>query len=144
MGSPEQKVDVPVHKPPSIKENKNMSSTTVDLYKRYAEAWSAIPDLERRSIVDAVLDTGIIYRIPEMEGTGHACVINDMNGFQAKFPGGKFALHSFSEHHDVALMEWRLILPDGTPSMLGHDAIRVTREGKLGQIITFAPSRLVS
>ena len=121
-----------------------MPLTTVDLYKRYAEAWSAISDLERRSIVDSVLDPDIVYRIPEMEGMGHAVVINDMNGFQAKFPGGKFALHSVSEHHDVALMEWQLILPDGTPSVLGHDAIRITPEGKLGQIITFAPSILVS
>lgn len=121
-----------------------MSSTTVDLYKRYAQAWSAISDLERRNLVDAVLDKAIIYRIPEMEGTGHAIVVNDMIGFQAKFPGGKFALHSVSEHHDVALMEWQLILPDGTPSVLGHDAIWITPEGKLGQIVTFAPSILVT
>ena len=121
-----------------------MPLASVDLYKRYAEAWQAISDLERRNIVDSVLDTDIIYRIPGMEGTGHVIVINDMNGFQARFPGGKFALHSVSKHHDVALMEWQLILPDGTPSMLGHDAIRITPEGKLGQIITFAPSIIVS
>jgi hypothetical protein len=137
-------VDAPVHDPSAIKENKNMPLTTVDLYKRYVEAWSAISDLERRNILDSVLDTDIIYRIPRMEGTGHAIVINDMNEFQTKFPGGKFALHSVSEHHDVALMEWQLILPDGTPSVLGHDAIRITSGGKLGQIITFAPSILVS
>lgn len=67
-------------------------------------------------------------------------VIEDMTEFQAKFPGGKFALRSVSEHHDVALMEWQLILPDGTPAVLGHDAIWVTAGGKLGQIITFAPA----
>jgi hypothetical protein len=81
--------------------------------------------------LDSVLETEIIYRIPRMEGTGHQMVINDMNEFQAKFPGGQFALHSVSEHHDVALMEWQLILPDGTPGRLGHDAIRVTPDGKL-------------
>ncbi|GAA3760070.1 hypothetical protein [Terriglobus aquaticus] len=80
------------------------------------------------------------YRIPRMEGTGHAIVIEDMQEFQAKFPGGRFALRSVSEHHDVALMEWQLILPDGTPAVLGHDAVRVTEGGKLGQIVTFAPS----
>jgi hypothetical protein len=117
-----------------------MSSKTVDLYKQYVEAWSAISDQERRDILNSVLETDVVYRIPRMEGTGHEIVIEDMNEFQAKFPGGKFALHSVSEHHDVALMEWQLLLPDGTPSVLGHDAIRVTPGGKLGQIITFAPS----
>ncbi len=90
--------------------------------------------------MDSVLETDILYRIPRMEGTGHQIVIDDMNEFQAKFPGGKFVLHSVSEHHDVALMEWQLILPDGTPAVLGHDAIRVTTGGKVGQVITFAPS----
>lgn len=117
-----------------------MSSRAVDLYKQYVEAWSAISDDERRNILGSVLDTDVVYRVPRMEGTGHAIVIEDMNEFQAKFPGGKFALRSVSEHHDVALMQWQLILADGTASVLGHDAIRMAPEGKLGQIITFAPS----
>ena len=117
-----------------------MPSKAVNLYKQYVEAWSAISDEERRSILEPILEPGITYHIPRMEGTGPRVVIEDMNEFQAKFPGGKFALRSVSEHHDVALMEWQLILPDGTPSVLGHDAIRVTSAGKLGQIITFAPS----
>jgi hypothetical protein len=120
----------------------NMPSKAVDLYKQYVEAWSAISNQERRSILEPILEADITYCIPRMEGTGHSIVIEDMNEFQAKLPGGKFALRSVSEHHDVALMEWQLILPDGTPSVLGHDAIRVTSGGKLGQIITFAPSTL--
>jgi hypothetical protein len=119
-----------------------MSSRAVELYKQYVQAWAAISDQERRRILDSVLESDVSYRIPRMEGTGHAIVIEDMNEFQTKFPGGKFALHSFSEHHDVALMEWQLIQPDGTPSILGHDAVRVTPGGKFGQIITFAPSTL--
>jgi hypothetical protein len=119
-----------------------MPSKSVGLYKEYVKAWSAISDQERRNILNAVLETEIIYRIPRMEGTGHQVVIDDMNDFQTKFPGGQFALHSVSEHHDVALMEWQLILPDGRPGVLGHDAIRVTPGGKLGQIVTFAPSTL--
>ncbi len=46
--------------------------------------------------MDSVLETDIIYRIPRMEGTGHQIVIDDMNDFQAKFPGGQFDLHSVS------------------------------------------------
>ena len=97
-----------------------MSSKAVDRYRQYVEAWAAISDQERRAILNSVLATDIHYRIPRMEGTGHSIVIEDMNAFQEKFPGGKFALRSVSEHHDVALMEWQLILPDGTPAVVGH------------------------
>jgi hypothetical protein len=119
-----------------------MPSKAAELYKHYATAFSAISDQERRKILDSVVETDVVYRIPRMEGTGHQIILDDIHDFQAKFPEGRFALHSVSEHHDVALMEWQLILADGTPAVRGHDAIRVTSEGKLGQIVTFAPSTL--
>lgn len=117
-----------------------MSSKAVELYQQYVKAWAPITAEERSNILESVLEKDIHYRIPRMEGTGHSIVIEDINDFQTKYPGGKFSLYSVSGHHDVALMEWQLILPDGTPSVRGHDAVRVTPEGKLGQIITFAPS----
>ena len=43
----------------------------------------------------------------------------------------------------MALMEWQLILADGTLSVRGHDAVRVTTEGKFASIVTFAPFTLV-
>jgi hypothetical protein len=119
-----------------------MPSKAVELYKQYAKAFAAISDQERRKILASVLETEIIYRNSSMEGTGHQIVIDDIHEFQAKFPGGQFALFSVSEHHDVALMEWQLILADGTSGVRGHDVIRVTPEGKFGQIVTFAPSTL--
>ena len=119
-----------------------MPSKSAELYKHYASAFAAISDGERRKILDSVVETGVIYRIPRMEGVGHQIIIDDIHEFQTKFPGGTFALHSVSEHHDVALMEWQLILADGTPSVRGHDAIRITPEGKFAQIVTFAPSTL--
>ena len=117
-----------------------MPSKAVELYKHYVTAFAAISDQERLKILDSVLDMEIIYRNPRMEGTGHQILIDDIHDFQARFPGGQFALHSVSEHHDVALMEWQLILADGKPGVRGHDAVRVTSEGKFGHIVTFAPS----
>lgn len=119
-----------------------MPSKAAELYKHYATAFSAISDQERRKIMDSTVEREVIYRNPRMKGTGHQIIVDDIHEFQTKYPGGQFALHSVSEHHDVALMEWQLILADGTPSVRGHDAIRITPEGKFGQIITFAPSTL--
>lgn len=119
-----------------------MPSKTAELYKHYASAFSATSDEERRRILDSTVEKDVVYRIPRMEGTGHQIIIDDIHNFQTKWPGGRFALYSVSEHHDVALMEWQLILADGTPDVRGHDAVRITPEGKLAQIVTFAPSTL--
>jgi len=119
-----------------------MSSKATELYKHYVKAFAAISDGDRRKILDSVLDTEVRYQNPTMEGTGHQIVIDDIHIFQSKFPGGQFALHSVSEHHDVALMEWQLVLADGTFGVRGHDAVRITSEGKFRQIVTFAPSTL--
>ena len=119
-----------------------MSSQAANLYKHYVTAFAAIPDDERRKILDSVLDTEVGYRNPTMEGTGTQIVLDDILIFQTKFPGGRFTLHSVSEHHDVALMEWQLVLADGTLGVRGHDAVRITPEGRFGQITTFAPSTL--
>jgi hypothetical protein len=119
-----------------------MTSKPAEIYKRDAAAFAVISDEERRKILDSVVEPDVLYRIPRMEGTGHQIILEDIHYFQSKWPGGHFALYSASQHHDVALMEWQLILSDGTPSVRGHDSIRITPEGKIAQIITFAPSTL--
>lgn len=117
-----------------------MDSRTVELYKRYAPAFSAASEEERREILQAVVEEDVVCRIPRLEGRGLQILLDDIQEFQTNFPGGKFAVRSVSEHHDVALMEWQLILADGTESVRGHDAIRVSAGGKIAEIVTFAPS----
>lgn len=119
-----------------------MPSKAVELYTHYVTAFAAIPDQERREILDAVVDTEITYRNRTMEGTGPQIILEDIHQFQARFPGASFTLHSVSEHHDVALMEWQLILADGTAGVRGHDAVRTSPAGKFASIVTFAPSTL--
>lgn len=121
-----------------------MSSEAVALYKQYAKAFAPMPALERQQILDATVATDVVYRTPFTENMGHDIILQDIATFQAKFPGGSFTLYSASEHHDVALMEWQLILADGTPAVRGHDAVRITPAGRLGSIVTFAPSTLES
>ena len=63
-----------------------------------------------------------------------------MAAFQQKFPGGRFDVADVSAHHDVALLTWVLVQADGTIFARGHDQIRVSREGKIANLITFPPS----
>ena len=109
------------------------------LYERYVEAWSAIPGEQRRAIVTEVLAEDIDYFTPQFKG-GPETVIEDIEGFQKKFPGAHFDVEDESIHHDVALFTWVLIQSDGTALVKGHDQIRISPAGRIASLITFAPS----
>jgi hypothetical protein len=109
------------------------------LYTKYANAWKPNSDQERKSILADVLDKDFQYLTPEFEG-GLDTLLEDMAGIQKKVPGGYFDVEDVSAHHDVALLTWRLVQADGTVLAKGHDQIRLSPEGKLLSLLTFAPS----
>jgi hypothetical protein len=111
-----------------------------DVYRRYVDAWKAIPDEQRRGIAESVLADGIRYSTPRHATGGRQTVIDDMAAFQAKFPGGHFDIGDVSAHHDVALLTWILVSGDGTVVAKGHDQIRVSADLAITELITFAPS----
>lgn len=110
-----------------------------DLYERYVQAWAAISHEERMAIAEEVLAEDLHYFTPQVEG-GREAAIGDMEGFQEKFPGGRFDVEDGSVHHDVGLFTWVLVQADGTALVKGHDQIRLSAEGKIAGLITFAPS----
>jgi ketosteroid isomerase-like protein len=112
---------------------------TWNLYEKYVEAWSAIPNEQRAAIIADVFTEDALYFTPNFQG-GQKTVIEDIEGFQKKFPGARFDIEDISAHHDVALFTWVLVQPDGTALAKGHDQIRLSPEGKIASLITFAPS----
>jgi hypothetical protein len=109
------------------------------LYAQYADAWKPNSDEQRTQMLADVLDTDFYYQTPEFEG-GLDTLLKDMAGIQEKVPGGYFEMEDVSAHHDVALLTWLLVQADGTVLVKGHDQIRVSPEGKIVNLITFAPS----
>ncbi|MBB5058259.1 hypothetical protein HDF16_002973 [Granulicella aggregans] len=115
-----------------------MASNAVKVWNEYATAWTNVSDQERRQILDRVLTANLAYSGPTGVSAGHEGVIKDIEGIQAKVPGGKFVARSAYAHHDVALIEWQLILPDGTADAIGYDSIRLSAEGKIESIVWFS------
>ena len=110
-----------------------------NLYEQYVEAWKPISAEQRAMILTQIFSEDMQYRTPQFQG-GPEAVLEDMTQFQQKFPGAHFDIEDISTHHDVALFTWVLVLPDGSRPAKGHDQIRVSKEGKIASIITFAPS----
>jgi hypothetical protein len=109
------------------------------LYAQYANAWKPNSDQQRTRMLAEVLDKDFHYQTPEFEG-GLDILLEDMQGIQNKVPGGYFNVEDVSTHHDVSLLTWLLVQADGTVLAKGHDQIRVSAEGKIVDLLTFAPS----
>jgi SnoaL-like domain len=111
-----------------------------DIYKKYVEGWRAIPDETRTKIAAEVIAEAASYSTPLHAIGGRQTIIEDERAFQKKFPGGHFDVGDVSAHHDVALLTWLLVQADGTVAARGHDQIRVAPDGRIVDLITFAPS----
>jgi hypothetical protein len=110
------------------------------LYQRYVDGWRAIPLGERKALIADVVAEHAKYMTPQHATGGRETMIEDMAAFQSKYPGGWFEVGNVSAHHDVALLTWVLVQPDGNVLAKGHDQIRISAEGKIAELITFAPS----
>jgi len=110
------------------------------IYQKYLTGWKAISDDQRTKLAAEVIADNFQYHTPRHESGGRETVIEDMAAFQNKFPGGHFDVGDVSAHHDVALLTWVLVQADGTVFARGHDQLRVSADGKIVSLITFAPS----
>jgi hypothetical protein len=124
-------------------ENK-MASNALKVWNEYATAWTDVSDQERRQILDRVLSADLAYSGPTGNSTGYGGVMKDIESIQAKVPGGSFVARSAYAHHDFALIEWQLILPDGSGASIGYDSIRLSGEGQIESIVWFSKDAAVS
>jgi hypothetical protein len=110
------------------------------IYEKYVQAWNPISDEQRIALATAIIAEDAQYSSPILQAGGRNSMIERMSAFQKQFPGGHFDIGDVSAHHDVALLTWILVQADGTIVAKGHDQIRVSAEGKIVSLITFAPS----
>lgn len=110
------------------------------IYEKYLSGWNSPSEQERVKIATEVVAEDPWYSTPRHQTGDRTTIIADMAVFQNKYPGGHFEIGDVSAHHEFALLTWVLILPDGKELARGHDQIRVSAEGKIVSVITFAPS----
>lgn len=110
------------------------------IYDRYLQAWKPIPEERRVALATTLIAEDARYSSPIVESGGRDSIIQRMSTFQQQFPGGHFEIGDVSAHHDVALLTWILVQADGSVYAKGHDQIRVSSDGKILSVITFAPA----
>lgn len=117
----------------------NNNQRAWDIYKKYLEGWSPISKEEREKIASEIMVENVDYRTPRHESGDRHTAIEDMESYQARFPGGHVEIRDVTTHHDVALVTWDLIQANGESFAKGHDQLHISKEGKIIGLITFAP-----
>jgi hypothetical protein len=122
-------------------ESSNMTNAQAwKIYERYLEGWKDVSEEHRAKIATETLAESVQYVTPRHEWSGRATVIEDMASYQKRFPKGHIEIGDVSANHDVALVTWVLVQADGKVYARGHDQFRVSPDGKIINLITFAPS----
>jgi hypothetical protein len=103
-------------------------------YDLYLAAWSYITADQRRALVDRSLSERIVLANPQRHEVGKAAVIEHLEGFQHRTPGGSFRMNNMVGWAEHALAEWQLVDVQGQPGFSGYDVVT------LDQAVSFPTS----
>ncbi len=114
-----------------------MSDERVQTYDRYLAAWSAIPDAERARMLRESLSEQIVFTNPQQTRCGLSEVVEHLEGFQVRSPGGSFRMNSMVGWGAYALAEWQLVDAKGSPGFSGYDVLTFDEQGLISTILLF-------
>jgi hypothetical protein len=122
----------------TMKEAGRMSDPRVKIYETYLSAWSNIPDAERERLLRESLSEGIVFTNPLNTRRGRAEVVEHLQVFQRRSPGGSFRLNEMLgwERHGIAT--WQLVDAQGKPGFWGYDVLAFDDQGRIESILLFS------
>lgn len=115
-----------------------MTDNRVQKYDLYLAAWSAVPDEERARILHECLSESVVFSHPQQIRYGCGEVIDHLEGFQKRCPGGSFRMNNMVGWANHGLAEWQLIDGDGNAGFSGYDVVTFDDEGLMSTILLFS------
>jgi hypothetical protein len=103
----------------------------------YLAAWSDVPKAEReRMLRESVAET-ITFTNPMQAREGIPDLIDHLEGFQKRSPGGSFRMNNMVGWNHYALAEWQLVDAGGKPGVSGYDVVTFNEQGLISTILLF-------
>ena len=115
-----------------------MTDKRVDAYELYISAWSAISDEERLRRLRASVAQAIIFRNAMKTRNSLADVVEHLEAFQKRSPGGSFRLMSMLGFENQGLATWKFFDAEGQGGFSGFDALTFDEEGRISYILMFS------
>ena len=107
------------------------------IFENYLAAFAASSPAEQERLLRASLADEVVFTNPGVAGRGIHQLLGHIEGFQSKFPGGRFHLNWLRKQHGQALAEWTQLHPDGTALVTGHSYAQVNGAGRIVHLAGF-------
>ena len=114
-----------------------MTNKYAETYDLYLEAWGPVSrdervDLLRRSLVEA-----IVFTNPQQVRRGIHDIVEHLEGFQQRTPGGRFRMNNMVGWGSYGLAEWQLIDGEGKAGFSGYDVLTFDDSSLISSILLF-------
>jgi hypothetical protein len=107
------------------------------IFENYLGAFAATSLAEQERLLRSSLAEGVVYSNPGVDGSGINNLLHHIEGFQRKFPGGRFRMNWFRQQHGQVLAEWTQLNQDGSELVTGHSYARLNKENRISHLAGF-------
>ena len=114
-----------------------MTDKRAQTYDLYLAAWSDISDAERARLLRASCTGNVVFTNPTQTRHGLTDVIEHLEGFQKRMPGGAFRMNNMVGWANHGLAEWQLLDAQGQPGFSGYDVLTFD-DGLISSILLFS------
>lgn len=101
------------------------------IFENYLDAFAAPSLAEQERLLRASVAEEVVYTNPGVEGRGLHGLLAHIDGFQRKFPGGRFRINWLRQQHGQALAEWTQLDRDGAELVTAHSYARLNEAGRI-------------
>ncbi|GAB4028704.1 nuclear transport factor 2-like protein [Spirosoma koreense] len=101
------------------------------IFENYLHAFAAPSKAEQQRLLHGSAVDEVVYSNPGVAGSGINDLLMHIEGFQHKFPGGRFRINWLRQQHGQALTEWTQLDQDGSELLTAHSYVRVNEAGRI-------------
>ena len=113
------------------------------IFENYLGAFATTSLVEQERMLRSSLSDTVVFTNPGVEGSGLHNLLAHIEGFQKRFPGGRFRMNWLRQQHGQALLEWTQLNHDGSELVTGHSYARLNDEGRIAHLAGFWSSGAV-
>lgn len=100
-------------------------------FENYLAAFATPSLAEQERLLRASVVEEVVYTNPGVAGSGIRTLLAHIDGFQRKFPGGRFRLNWLRHQHGQGLAEWTQLTREGAELLTAHSYARVNEAGRI-------------
>lgn len=107
------------------------------IFEAYLGAFATPTPAEQERLLRRSVADDVVYTNPGVAGRGLHNLLAHIDGFQRRFPGGRFRMNWLRHQHGQVLSEWTQLDQDGAELITAHSYGRLNEDGRIAHLAGF-------